>query len=69
MKRTGIILTIALALAAAGLAFGVEKTAVAYNPPPCPTCHSAENVIPLVYGYPSQETVDAADRGEIALGG
>ncbi len=36
--------------------------------PPCPTCGSA-GVVRIVYGYPAPETFEAADRGEIALGG
>lgn len=69
MKRIGMVLGISLALAAGGLVFAAEKAAPAYNPPPCPTCHKADNVVPLCYGYPSEEMAAAAERGEIALGG
>ena len=34
----------------------------------CPNCGSAR-VVPILYGYPSLEMFQAADRGEIALGG
>jgi hypothetical protein len=33
----------------------------------CPRCGSAG--IPIVYGLPSHELFEAADRGEVALGG
>jgi hypothetical protein len=35
----------------------------------CPLCHRNEHVIPYVYGKPSKETLDAAERGEIKLAG
>ncbi len=35
--------------------------------PTCPRCGSAS--IPIVYGLPSGELFEAADRGEVALGG
>lgn len=34
----------------------------------CPDCGS-ENIHFLTYGYPSKETLEAANRGEIMLGG
>lgn len=33
----------------------------------CPRC--GEPMLPILYGYPSAETMDAAQRDEIALGG
>jgi len=69
VRRTAILLIIVLAVAAGGFAFAAEKAAAKVNPPECPTCHNAANVIPLVYGYPSEEMSEAAERGEIALGG
>ncbi len=36
--------------------------------PPCPGC-GATDVIPIVYGYPTLETSEAWERGEIQLGG
>lgn len=33
----------------------------------CPKCEG--DLIPIVYGYPSPEMVESADRGEILLGG
>ena len=36
--------------------------------PPCPRC-GATDAIEIVYGYPTAETFEAADRGEVALGG
>ncbi len=34
----------------------------------CPKCRST-NVIPIVYGFPSEELFERADRGEVKLGG
>ena len=34
----------------------------------CPNCGS-ENVVPIVYGYPTRETAQAAERGEVILYG
>ena len=36
--------------------------------PTCPKCGSAKN-IPIVYGKPSTELMEKAERGEVALGG
>jgi hypothetical protein len=36
--------------------------------PLCPRCGSAD-VLRIVYGYPTPEAFEAADRGDIALGG
>jgi hypothetical protein len=33
----------------------------------CPRCGAAS--VPIVYGLPSYDLFDAADRGEVALGG
>ena len=38
------------------------------QPPPCPRCHST-NVIPIIYGLPSDKLLERLERGEIALGG
>ena len=35
---------------------------------PCPRCGSVEST-PIVYGYPTTEAFEAAERGEISLGG
>ena len=35
---------------------------------PCPKCGSLD-VVPILYGYPMPETMEAAERGEIELGG
>ena len=34
----------------------------------CPSCQS-EEVVPIEFGFPSPEMVEAADRGKIKLGG
>lgn len=36
--------------------------------PKCPSCDS-EDVVPIVFGFPDPETMDASDRGELSLGG
>ena len=36
--------------------------------PSCPGCNSRE-LVPILYGYPSEGAFDAAARGEVALGG
>jgi hypothetical protein len=43
----------------------------ASEPPACPQCGAADTV-PVMYGYPSPETFEAVERGEIpwvAIGG
>lgn len=37
-------------------------------PRPCPRCGSTD-AIPIAYGYPARETFEAAERGEVHLGG
>lgn len=34
----------------------------------CPKCKS-ENIIPIMYGYPAPEAMEAATAGELKLGG
>ena len=34
----------------------------------CPNCKS-ENIIPIMYGYPAPEAMEAAVAGELKLGG
>lgn len=36
--------------------------------PPCPRCDSTE-AVEIVYGYPTHETFEAAERGALRLGG
>ena len=38
------------------------------TPKPCPKCGSLE-VVPILYGYPTEETMHEAEKGLIALGG
>ncbi len=47
----------------------VEETEGCEEPPPCPECGSSESVVPIIYGYPSEELVEAAAKGEVKLGG
>jgi DNA-directed RNA polymerase subunit RPC12/RpoP len=35
----------------------------------CPRCATVATMVPIVFGYPSPEMAQAADRGEVALGG
>lgn len=35
----------------------------------CPYCREADEVIPILYGFPSHEAFKKADRGEVYLGG
>jgi hypothetical protein len=44
----------------------VIRTAVPF--PPCPACGSRD-ALTIEYGYPSVEMGQAAERGEIVLGG
>ncbi|MGD8719012.1 MAG: hypothetical protein PVH29_09345 [Candidatus Zixiibacteriota bacterium] len=37
--------------------------------PACPVCGSKKNVVPIVYGKPSWELVEAARRGEVVIEG
>ena len=37
--------------------------------PPCPYCHESDDVIPIVYGFPTHAMFLKADRGEVYLGG
>ena len=34
---------------------------------PCPLCRTP--MVPIAYGYPTGETFEAAERGEVVLGG
>ena len=35
----------------------------------CPECGKADAVVPILYGYPSDEVMEAAERDEIVLAG
>ena len=35
----------------------------------CPKCKMSNAVVPIMYGYPSHETWEKCDRGEVKLGG
>ncbi len=39
------------------------------TPPPCPKCGSAEQVVPVVHGMPTEEGKRSAARGEVWLSG
>lgn len=36
--------------------------------PACPECQG-DRTVPIIYGFPSQEIFEAAERGEVAIGG
>ena len=36
--------------------------------PPCPNC-GGKNGLPIVYGLPSKDVLERAQRGEVILGG
>ena len=38
------------------------------SPEPCPRCGSLD-VVPILYGYPGPEMMEAAEKGKIELGG
>lgn len=38
-------------------------------PRACPRCGSPEKLIPIEYGYPGTELIEAAERGDVLLGG
>lgn len=35
----------------------------------CPLCHKTDQVIPIIYGFPSDELFQKAEKGELKLGG
>lgn len=37
--------------------------------PVCTSCGLADSVVPLAFGFPSPDMFEAAERGEISLGG
>lgn len=37
--------------------------------PPCPSCKSKVNAVPIVFGMPEEELEEQARRGEVVLGG
>ena len=39
-----------------------------HPPPLCPDCQQP-NVAPILYGLPGEDMIDAAERGDIVLGG
>jgi hypothetical protein len=39
------------------------------NVPACPYCHEKDEVIPILYGFPTHAGFMKAERGEVYLGG
>jgi hypothetical protein len=46
----------------------MKKTRQKKSPQACPKCGSLD-VVPIMYGLPTQKAMDEADRGKIFLGG
>lgn len=44
-----------------------SEAAAIVDPPTCPTCGAPG--VPIIYGMPGPELVDAAERGEVVIGG
>jgi hypothetical protein len=45
-----------------------KKRKTAARKKPCPKCGSLD-VVPILYGYPTDESMEVAEKGLIALGG
>jgi hypothetical protein len=48
---------------------GIASDTIAQSTKVCPHCHHSDNVIPIRYGKPTQETIKKAEKGEVKLGG
>lgn len=48
---------------------GHAKKAAKKHAVVCPFCREEDEVIPIIYGYPSHSAFMRAERGEIYLGG
>jgi len=35
----------------------------------CPLCHKNDKVIPIIYGEPTSQIMEKAEKGEVKLGG
>jgi len=46
---------------------GVRR--IRYRRPACPVCRYEDQVVRIMYGYPSLELIEQSRRGEVALGG
>lgn len=47
--------------------FGVDKPQ--FREAPCPHCGAPLKLVPILYGFPTQEAFEAARRRELQLGG
>ena len=71
-RRSSIVLILSFALFVAAPAHSAgqkEEAAPEFTESVCPTCHSKENVVPIVYGYPSEELMEESKAGKVNLGG
>ena len=57
-----------VALVAVGQITCADANAEEYPGAVCPECSSDDGVL-IVYGYPGEEMCEAAENGEISLGG
>jgi len=39
------------------------------EPPSCPKCKSPDDLVPIIFGYPSPVLLEMSKRGEVVLGG
>jgi len=39
------------------------------HPPACPICNQSDMVLPILYGFPSEEMFEQSKKGLIILGG
>lgn len=47
----------------------VQPTTHRRRPNACPQCGRNDEVVPILYGMPASETLEAAERGELQIGG
>ncbi|MCP4229175.1 MAG: hypothetical protein GY771_03385 [bacterium] len=67
-KTVLVLLSLVAVITFGQIACGDYEGAEEYPDPTCPECRSGD-VIRMVYGEPSEEMYEAAERGEIGLGG
>jgi hypothetical protein len=58
--------TIVIVVLVLGIACNVKRDPTNNT---CPDCRLSDQVIPIVYGYPAEETFASADSGKVMLGG
>ena len=68
VKSLWALLSLTALIAVSQITYADNANAEGYPDVACPKCESDE-AVPIVYGYPSNEMCEAAERGEISLGG